>query len=118
MPLRSRIFKYDKTEVNKGEQISLSWTAPYNAEILQFSANIGQLTPATTSDFVRITRETIEGPEWYNTILSWDPSVNGAIHLVCSGHGWQCRMGDIIRVSYANPDDLTCGVELIISEGN
>lgn len=118
MPLRSRIFKYDKTEVNKGEQINLSWTAPFNSEILQFSANIGQATPATTSAFVRITRETTEGPEWYTTILNWDPSVNGAISLVCAGHGWQVRKGDIIRVFYSNPDDLTCGVELIMSEGS
>lgn len=114
---RSRIFVTDQTAVGQAETIQIVWTAPFNAEILQVTGRFGQAVPPAIAGEFYVQREPNAGAAFFCAFVRFDPSVDGNLELVCSGHGWQMKMGDILRVIYPNPDDLTCGVEIILTEG-
>lgn len=114
---RSRIWILGETEVGQAETIAIGYNVLVNSEILQISGRFGQAAAPTTPGDFYVQRENVAGPQLYVAFVRFDPSANGNIELVCAGHGWQLRKGDILRIIYPNPDDLTCGVEIILKEG-
>jgi hypothetical protein len=111
---RSRIFLDAKTDVGQAESIALtSQGMPFNAVILMWSWNASAV-PLTAEDLV-VSKDSIRGPAYDLEFFRQDPSVLAVQDIECT-YPWQLRRGDKLVITYANTDDETIGVEVVIGE--
>ncbi len=97
-------------------------TVPYNAEILQIACRFGldgnPPTNPVANTFFLFRRTPGGGPTLAVNFIVTDTAAKPTQDLVCSGTGWQVKKGDLIGISYPNPDDLNVEIDLCITQGD
>lgn len=68
----------------------------------------------TTSEYLTVSLDSADGPEYDVVVYKIDPSVAAATDLVYTDANLPLVIGDALRVTYANSDARTVGIRLVL----
>lgn len=114
-PIQAQFVRQNATSVSSAAPINLQWTAPFECVMEQLTAHWSAVP--TTSQNIVLTKDATAGAVYDTVLRSIDPSTAGenTTDIVCI-IPFRFTKGDIVKVTYANTDNRTVGVEIMLRQ--
>lgn len=113
---RARFHEYAECEAGQGQNINISFECPYNMILTCVKAKWSAVP--TTSEFFTVEKSNVLEAQGEVVLLEEDPSVVPPAGLTeyMNTDNIELKKGDVVTITYANTDDLTCNAEMILEQ--
>lgn len=101
----------DKTDVGAAEQINMDELVSHEYRMEQFTMHISAVP--LIAGVITLIKDSVLGPAWDTVLLTIDPVAEALQNIVCL-QSFMFVPGDRVSLSYANPDDLGIGAEILL----
>ena len=111
---RSRIYVRGAVEEGQQDAISITYTLPFNAVLLQWMYVISDMP--TEDEIITIERQTTPA-EYTHIVAEQNPGADARQYFRCNERA-EFKIGDVVQVDYANTDNNAVAVELVFAEAD
>ena len=91
-------------------------TEPQTAQRMLEAVTVHWGSAPTTSEDLVVSLDSEAGSEYDAVIYRLDPSADATTDVLLTGIGLPVMVGDVLRVSYANSDHITLGIQILLSD--